>query len=73
MRNKRQRVAELQDQGFDQTYVSGQAIRPKCSQCEVLVIQGTACHETGCPNQQYECKGCNAVVERGVRYCADCQ
>lgn len=36
--------------GFDLTTRSGKYLRPKCSQCQVLVINGTACHETGCPN-----------------------
>ena len=44
-----------------------------CSQCEALVINGLACHETGCPNQTYECKGCDAEVSRPGAYCQDCQ
>ena len=24
--------------------------RVRCSQCEVLIIMGVACHERGCPN-----------------------
>jgi hypothetical protein len=49
---KRVRVS-LKQQGFDQTvsYKSG-TVRPRCSQCQALVIQGTACHETGCPNRK---------------------
>ena len=26
-------------------------IRLYCDQCELLAINGVACHETGCPNQ----------------------
>ena len=48
------------------------AFRIRCSQCEVLVINGLPCHETGCPNQTHECKGCDTIVPRGVRYCEDC-
>ena len=68
----RERIAELESQGFDQTYASGRYLRPKCSQCDALVIQGVACHETGCRNQVYECNGCSAVVERRGAYCHDC-
>ncbi len=44
---------QLKRQGFDQTksFRSG-VVRAKCSQCEVMVIQGIACHETGCPNKK---------------------
>ena len=69
------RVQQLRAQGFDRSTVvpfRRQGI-PKCSQCEVLVINGTACHETGCPNVVHECKGCNARVDRRGAYCEDCQ
>jgi hypothetical protein len=36
--------------GFDRTTRSEDGVCPRCSQCEVLVIQGVPCHETGCPN-----------------------
>jgi len=44
----------LRSQGFDDTTYdrSTGRYRPRCSQCEVVVINGMACHETGCPNQQ---------------------
>lgn len=57
-----------------------------CDQCEVLSINGCACHETGCVNswrdpvtgepnpvECYEC-GCDFVPEeRRQRYCSyDC-
>jgi len=29
-----------------------------CNQCEMLTINGVACHETGCPNTPRECKWC---------------
>lgn len=42
----------LQDRGFDESSVLvGGGWRPRCSQCEVLVINGTPAHETHCPNQ----------------------
>ena len=43
-----------------------------CSQCAALVINGTPCHETGCPNTRHECAGCNAIVPKNHRYCDDC-
>lgn len=49
------------------------SVRLGCSQCEATGINGTACHETGCPNQVHECHGCNSIVPRGVKYCEDCQ
>src|SRR5438128_1305901 len=61
--------------GFDETYkIAGvnQGYRVKCSQCEVLMINGIATHETGCPNQKHECGGCNQLVAMNQRYCNDC-
>ncbi len=45
-------VRSLRRQGFDETKSSPASIRPKCSQCQALVIQGVACHETGCPRSR---------------------
>ena len=63
--------------GFDKSKsIDGEkrgAFRIACSQCEALVINSTPCHESGCPNQTHECKGCDTIVPRGVRYCEDCQ
>lgn len=43
----------LRDRGFDKSRVSDESdgARVGCSQCEALVINGVACHETGCPNE----------------------
>lgn len=62
-------------QGFDRTYASddGVGVRVGCSQCQASVINGIACHETGCPNEVHECHGCCNIVPRGVKYCSDCQ
>lgn len=30
------------------------SVYPSCSQCETIVINGLACHETGCPNTRLE-------------------
>lgn len=42
--------------GFDKTTYNRSTgyYKVKCSQCEAVVINGIACHETGCPNQPYE-------------------
>ena len=45
-------VRQLKQEGFDNTYASKGVISPRCSQCEALVINGMACHETGCPNTE---------------------
>ncbi len=45
-------VQRLRDRGFDLSEAVPYASRwhVRCSQCEALVINGLACHETGCPN-----------------------
>jgi hypothetical protein len=59
---RRQTTTERYDQlvrdGFDESRCEerdacgrfSRAIRVRCSQCEALVINGIACHETGCRN-----------------------
>lgn len=37
----------------------------RCTECEALVINGTPCHETGCPEQRIECRECGGLVKRG--------
>jgi RNA polymerase subunit RPABC4/transcription elongation factor Spt4 len=70
----RQRTLEvLRVQGFDHVEPrKGGYIYVGCSQCEALVINGVACHETGCPNATHECHGCNAIVPMRQKYCAEC-
>ena len=49
----RTRLGEkLRRRGFDKTTYnrSERTYRPRCSQCEVVVINGVACHEFSCPN-----------------------
>ena len=54
----------------------------KCDQCELLSINGHACHEIGCPNRnarwdekmqgwvkQYECSICGFDVDEGNVCC----
>ena len=59
----------------------------KCDQCQVLIIQGTPCHETGCPNHWIDpatgegysraCKWCGSNFlpkDRNQRFCCeDCR
>jgi hypothetical protein len=72
MRNKKQRLESLELQGFDNSYISGQAIKVGCSQCQALCINGIATHENRCSNVVHECQGCGERVGRFQRYCADC-
>lgn len=70
-------VEELKSLGFDYSEVlgadhGGDAVRVKCSQCQATFVNGMPCHEKGCPNQNYGCKGCNARVSRRGAYCEDC-
>jgi hypothetical protein len=45
--------ALLKRRGFDRTTSSRDGtVRPRCSQCQVLVICGVTCHENGCPNSK---------------------
>lgn len=66
------KAAQLHALGFDQSTQNGKYVRVNCSQCEASVINGVPCHERGCPNEVHECRGCNALVERGISYCKDC-
>lgn len=48
---RRNLLQSLRRQGFDDSYRSDSGgYRVRCSQCEAIVINGMACHETGCPN-----------------------
>lgn len=55
-----------------------------CDQCEMLSINGVACHETGCPNshsrwnaaeqcwvKQYECVECGSMTDVGDVCCTN--
>ena len=65
----------LRINGFDDSFhiPFTKTYKIRCSCCAALAINGVACHETGCPNQRYECKGCNATVKRQGGYCEDCR
>ena len=73
VRQARRRAHDLRTRhGFTRTHTIGASIFPHCEQCEVLVINGIPCHETGCPNAVHECHGCNALIPVRQRYCEDC-
>jgi len=59
--------------GFDLSTKSGRNFNIRCSQCQSLVINGIPCHEQGCPNMTFECRGCSNRVTRRGAYCPDCQ
>ena len=59
-------------QGFDLSVRRGAYVTPRCSCCEAIVINGVACHESGCGNAMHECAGCWTMVPMRVRYCEDC-
>jgi hypothetical protein len=51
----------------------------RCDSCQALVIQGTFCHETGCPeawrDSTVECAECGcdfSPLERRQKMCDDC-
>jgi hypothetical protein len=73
--NRQQNIENLTARGFDLSYPTRAhvTVRPKCSQCEAVVVNGTACHEHGCPNAKHECSGCNELLPRNVKYCQDCR
>jgi hypothetical protein len=53
MKRKTGILASLKARGFDRSRVRPfeRGASVGCSQCEALVINGVACHETGCTNK----------------------
>lgn len=67
-------LSGLRQRGFDESahIPFTKCYRVRCSQCDASAINGLAGHETGCPNQTYECKGCNErLAYKG--YCESCR
>jgi hypothetical protein len=49
---KRYPLADLRRRGFDACRpLGGGRYRVRCSQCSAIVINGVACHESGCLNR----------------------
>ncbi len=71
---KQSQLASLKARGFDRSTKRAfeTFAHVACSQCEALVINGVACHETGCLNATHECKGCNERIPMRQTWCADC-
>lgn len=65
---------KLQELGFDaSTHIPfTKWNRIRCPQCNAITINGHPVHEFGCPNQKYECQGCNAIIDY-IGYCSNCQ
>lgn len=51
-RGTRKIAAQARRDGFDLTYIDDGVVKPQCSQCQALVINGTPTHEHGCPNKR---------------------
>lgn len=66
---------DLVERGFDHNErakgVYPRYQRPRCSQCSALVVQGTAVHESGCPNEPGECKWCGSTTHQRASFCDD--
>lgn len=76
-RNMQDRLADLHALGFDESEQYGErwgmhSIAVHCSQCAAAVLNGVPTHESGCPNERHECKGCTALVARRGAYCEEC-
>lgn len=67
-------LGDLFARGFDSSRKThgGRLLDVRCSQCDARVINGHPTHETGCPHDSHECRGCSARVPRRVRYCEEC-
>lgn len=61
--------------GFDATEYDRRIrrYRVRCSQCQMMAINGIPTHEAGCPNAKHECKGCNTLIPARAKYCEECQ
>ena len=74
-------IEQLRARGFDRAEAYQEqssaeyVIGVRCSQCEAMVINWVATHESGCPNATQECKGCHALIPTRpwARYCEDCR
>ena len=76
-RTMNDRLQALEARGFDASEPFGgrwnmQSIAVRCSACDARVINGTACHETGCPHAVHECNGCNELIPVRQKYCEEC-
>lgn len=64
---------DVENLGFDNSRLMPfKGVTVGCSQCQAVCVNGTPCHETGCPNERHECFECDTLVPKGVRLCDDC-
>ena len=66
------KLALLQQYGFDSSNIDAGKVYVGCSQCAPSIINGTPCHEKGCPNKSGECRECGTTTPRGETVCEDC-
>ena len=66
-KNTYQLLLHALERGFDMSYRSAGAVHVACGQCEALVMNGLATHESGCPNARHECKECNTGGENNEK------
>jgi hypothetical protein len=53
--------------GFDESTRNKRgSVTVRCSQCEAVAINGTACHEHGCPNRSHKCRECGDTLRHGT-------
>lgn len=73
-RTSEYRTMHLEGLGFTVTPVFRRPnlLAVSCTQCQALVINGIATHESGCQNARHECAGCSAWVPVRVKYCPEC-
>lgn len=56
------------EMSWDEIYDEEDMPRVHCDRCQVLVINGLACHETGCPDSHVD-----PSTGKGYRHkCCDC-
>jgi len=65
-------LGDVLDLGFDRSDSDGTHVSVKCSQCAALVINGTPCHERGCPNRTKECAECETRIPHYRHLCDGC-
>jgi len=69
-------LEQLIEMGFDASTMANFAqgvLKVGCYQCEASFINGTPCHEHGCPNQMNECAECETLIKKGYRLCESCR
>lgn len=70
-------LEEVLTLGFDRSKMTSRGVHVSCSKCEAYVVGAhgvtAACHQDGCPNQNYECCGCFERVSHEGAWCGECE